>query len=96
MKNEDKKKRKRSIDKYDFVMDYEPSFPNIRKAFKKFGHILENVEEMKEVFTYGVKHFQVSEKRNSKNIREILTPSTVTLSRPLTMNTNDNTEALST
>ena len=44
---------------------------------------------MKEVFPYGVKHFQVSEKRSSKNIEEILTPSTVALSRPLTMNTNE-------
>ena len=41
-------------------MDYEPSFPDIRKVFKRFGHILENDEEMKDVFPYGVKHFQVS------------------------------------
>ena len=75
-------------------MDYEPSFPDIRKAFKKLGHILENDEEMKEVFPYGVKHSQVSEKRSSKNMKEILASSTVALSRPLTMNTNDNTEAL--
>ena len=75
-------------------MDYEPSFPDIRKAFKKFGHILENDEEMKEVFTYGVKDFQVSEKRSSKNIKEILAPSTVALLRPLTTNTNDNNETL--
>ena len=61
---------------------------------KKFGHILENDEEMKEVVPYGVKHFQVSEKRSSKNIKEILAPSSVTLSRPLTMNTNDNKETL--
>ena len=66
MKNEDKKKRKRSINKYRFVTDYEPSFPNIRKSFKKFGHILENDKEMKEVFPYGVKHFQVSEKKKLK------------------------------
>ena len=94
MKNEDKKKRKRSINKFRFVADYEPSFPDKRKAFRKFGHILENNEGMKQVFPYGVKHFQVSEKRSSKNIKEILAPSTVSLSRPLTMNTNDNNETL--
>ena len=49
---------------------------------------------MKELFPYGVKHFQVSKKRSSKNIKEILAPSTVALSRPLTMNTNDNNETL--
>ena len=77
MKNEGKKKGKQNIDKYRVVTDYEPSFPNIRKAFKKFGDILENDKEMKEVFLYGFKHFQVSEKRSSKNIKEILAPSTV-------------------
>ena len=49
---------------------------------------------MKEVFPYGVKHFQVSQKRSSKNIKEIPAPSTVALSRPLAMNTNDNNERL--
>ena len=46
------------------------------------------------MFPYGVKHFQVSEKRSSENIKEILAPSIVALSRPLTVNTNDNTVAL--
>ena len=60
LKNEDIKKREQSIDKYHFVTDYEPSFSDIRKVYKKFGHILENDEEMEEVLQYGVKHFQVS------------------------------------
>ena len=34
---------------------------------------------MKKVFPCGVKHFQVSEKRGTKNIKEILAPSTVNL-----------------
>ena len=34
---------------------------------------------MKKVFPYGAKHFQVSEKRGTKNIKEILAPSTVNL-----------------
>ena len=37
LKNEDKNKRKRSINKYRFVTDYEPSFPDIRKAFKNLA-----------------------------------------------------------
>ena len=94
MRNEDKKKRKRSINEYRFVMDYERSFPDIRKAFKKFGHLLENDKEMKQVFPYGVKHFQVSEKRSSKNIKEILAPSIGSTIETLTMNTNDNNETL--
>ena len=69
LKNENKKKRKRRINKYHFVRDYEPFLPDIRKAFKKFGHILENDKEMKEVFPYGVKHFQVSERRSSKILK---------------------------
>ena len=72
LKNEDRKKRKRSINKYCFVMDYVPSFPDIKKAFKIFGHILENDEEIKVVFPYGVKHFQISKKEAQKNIKEIL------------------------
>ena len=46
---------------------------------------------MKEVLPYGVKHFQVSKK---KEAQKIFKKSTVALSRPLTINTNDNTEAL--
>ena len=34
---------------------------------------------MKKVFPYGVMHFQISEKRGTKNIKEILAPSTVNL-----------------
>ena len=42
---------------------------------KKFKHIIEDEEELKKIFPYGIKHFQVSEKRGSKNIKEILAPS---------------------
>ena len=58
------------------VTDYEPTFPDIRKAFKKFKHIIEDDEELKEIFSKGVSHFQVSERRGSKNIKELLAPST--------------------
>ena len=44
-------------------------------AFRKFKHIIEDDEELKEIFSKGVSHFQVSEKRGSKNIKELLAPS---------------------
>ena len=44
-------------------------------GFKNFKHIIEDDEELKKIFPHGIKHFQVSEKRGSKNIKEILVPS---------------------
>ena len=41
-----------------------------------------------------LKIFSSPKKEAQKNIKEILAPSTVALSRPLTMNTNDNNETL--
>ena len=32
------------------VTDYEPTFPDIRKDFRKFKHIIEDDEELKEIF----------------------------------------------
>ena len=58
------------------VTYYEPTFPDIRKAFRKFKHIIEDDEELKEIFPKGVSHFQVSERRGSKIIKELLEPST--------------------
>ena len=75
----EKRNNKKTFQKYRFVTEYEPSFPDIRKAFRKFDHMLKNDEKMKKVFPYDAKHFQVSEKRGTKNIKEILAPSTVNL-----------------
>ena len=61
--------------KYCFVTNFEPTFPDIKTGFKKFKHIIEDDEELKKIFPHGIKHFQVSEKRGSKNIKEILAPS---------------------
>ena len=79
LKDSGEKKQQKTFQKYRFVTEYEPSFPDIRKAFRKFDHILKNDEKMKKVFPYGAKHFQVFEKRGTKNIKEILAPSTVNL-----------------
>ena len=61
--------------KYRFVKNFEPTFPDIKTGFKKFKHIIEDDEELKKIFPHGIKHFQFSEKRGSKNIKEILAPS---------------------
>ena len=56
----EKKKRKKyvQIEKYRMVTDFEPTFPDIRKAIKRFGHIIENDKELKEVFPKSNKHFK--------------------------------------
>ena len=61
--------------KYRFVTNFEPTFPDIKTGFKNFKHIIEDDEEVKKIFPHGIKNFQVSEKRGSKNIKEILAPS---------------------
>ena len=65
----------REIKKYRMVIDYEPTFPDIRVAFRKFKSRLEEDEELKEIFPKGIKHLQVSERRGAKNMKEILAPS---------------------
>ena len=61
--------------KYCFVTNFEPTFPDIKTGLKKFKHIIDDDEELRKIFPHGIKHFQVLEKRGSKNIKEILTPS---------------------
>ena len=67
--NKKRKKQRNEITKYRMVTDYEPTFPDIRKAFRKFKHIIEDDEEFKEIFPKGVSHFQVSERRGSKILK---------------------------
>ena len=65
----------REIKKCKMIIDYEPTFPDIRVAFRKFKSRLEDDEELKEIFPKGIKHLQVSERRGAKNMKEILAPS---------------------
>ena len=62
LRNKKRKQHRNEITKYCMVTDYEPTFPDIRKAFRKFKHIIEDDEELKEIFPKGVSHFQVSER----------------------------------
>ena len=65
--------------KYRFVTEFEPSFPDIRKGFQKFEHIIKEDEILKEIFPKGVTHFQICRKRGFKNIKEILARSSTKL-----------------
>ena len=72
-----KQKRTNDIEKYRMITDYEPTFPDIWKGFKMFKSIIEEDEELQEVFPKGIKHFQISERRGAKNIKELLAPSNI-------------------
>ena len=61
--NKKRKKQRNKITKYRMVTGYEPTFLDIRKALRKFKHIIEDDEELKEIFPKGVSHLQVSERR---------------------------------
>ena len=72
-----KRKKQRKVEKYRMVTNYEPTFPDIRKAFSKVRNIFEEDEELQEIFLKGIVHLQVSERRGAKNIEELIVPSTV-------------------
>ena len=78
------KERLKKKRKYRMVVNYEPIFPDIRTAFRKFRSIMEEDEELKVIFPKGIKHLQVSERRSAKNIKEILAPSTFAFHLPET------------
>ena len=45
-----KRKKQRKVEKYHMMTNYEPTFPDIRKAFSKFRNIFEEDEELQEIF----------------------------------------------
>ena len=59
--------------KINFVTTWDPMFPDINKAFRKFYHILEEDEQCKKLFPKG--SFRVSYKRGHKNLKEFLASS---------------------
>ena len=76
---EKKKKRKDSIRKYRFVTDHEPAFPDIHKIMKTNQDTITNDKKLCKIFPNGTRDFQVSFRRGSPNIKEILAPSKITL-----------------
>ena len=69
--------RKKDARKYRFVTAYEPAFRDIKIVLMKHQHILKDDAELSKVFPNGAKDFQVSERREAKNIKEILAKSKV-------------------
>ena len=63
--------------KYQFVTAYEPAFPDIKKVLLSHQNIIYEDEELREVFPNGASDFQVSERRDAKNIKELLATSTI-------------------
>ena len=61
--------------KINFVSTWDPMFPDINKAFRKFYYILEEDEQCKKLFPKG--SFRVSYKRGHKNLKEFLASSKV-------------------
>ena len=51
------KRNNKKLLKYRFVTKYEPSFPDIRKAFRKFDHILKNDEKNEKSFSMWCEAF---------------------------------------
>ena len=86
------KERSKQIRKYRMVVDYEPTFSDIHTAFRKFRSIMEEDEELKVIFPKGIKHLQVSERRSTKNIKEILELSTFAFHPPQTETSENNFE----
>ena len=58
--------------KLNFVMTFDPSFPDIAKVIRKFSNILSDDEECKKVFPEG--SFRVVYRRGHKNLKELLAP----------------------
>ena len=56
-KDKGKKKQQETFQKYHFVTEYEPSFPDIRKVFWKFDHILKDDKKMKKSFSIWCEAF---------------------------------------
>ena len=43
----EKRKKNVQIEKYRMVTDFEPTFPDIRKAITRFRHIIEDDQELR-------------------------------------------------
>ena len=55
----------------------EPAFPDIKKILLRHQHIILDDDELKKVFPNGAKDFQVSERREAKNIKELFAESKI-------------------
>ena len=67
--------RKLGAKKINFVTTWDPMFPNINQAIKKFQHILEEDDLCKQIFPKDT--FRVAYKRGHKNLKELIAPSKI-------------------
>ena len=67
--------RKSGNKKINFVTTWDPMFPDINKALRKFYQILQEDKQCKKLFPKG--SFRVSYERGHKNLKEFLAPSEV-------------------
>ena len=74
------KERSKQIRKYRMVVDYEPTFLDIRTAFRKFTSIIEEDEELKVTFHKGIKHVQVSERKSAQEHKRNLSTLNICIS----------------
>ena len=56
----------------NFVTSWDPMFPDINEALRKFQHILEDDDQCKPLFPRGT--FRVAYKRGHKNLKELVAP----------------------
>ena len=65
------------ISKINFVPSWDPMFPDINKALRKFQRMLEDDDQCKQLFPRGT--FRVAYKRGHKNLKELIAPARVAL-----------------
>ena len=80
-----KKDKKSQQNIIRFITPYEPSFPDVYTIMNKHARFIKNDPILQKVFPRGVKDFRVTYRRESKNIKERITPSSVNTGRKRNM-----------
>ena len=65
-----KKSNRKWNNKIKSISEYEPSLPHIYSIWRKTNYLLENNEELKNIFKRGVKDFQKVYRKGGKNMKE--------------------------
>ena len=81
-----KRQQKKGSKKYRFITAYEPAFPDIKRIMKTHEHLIWQDPELKRIFPEGTKHFQVTHRKEAKNLKELLAPSKVSFTNTIEEN----------
>ena len=76
--------------KINFVTFWDPMFPDINKALRKFQHILEDDDQCKQLLPRDT--FRVAYKRGHKNLKELIALARVNTSMPVGPNYDPDTQ----